>query len=184
MEPLQPPMGPQKSRKSPKVPPKGALFTPRKKRLRFHRFSDPPEPSKTSWRLHKTSIFTFWPCPQNGIKSGSQNLPFRHLWAPKSPKVQKMRAQENTLKNTSAKIPKMCQNDLRNCLQFGRQTLLFASLFPDLVPRVPQTLKISDFSSKKHTFLIYVALVLASDFPKKGHNSTLFSNVSRLLFLG
>ena len=135
MEPLQPPMGPQKSRKSPKVPPKGALFTPRKKRLRFHRFSDPPEPSKTSWRLHNTSIFTFWPCPQNGIKSGSQNLPFRHLWAPKSPKVQKMRAHENTLKNTSAKIPNMYQNDLPNGGLFRARRLLFTTSVPDLSPK-------------------------------------------------
>ena len=116
MEPIWLPFGPQKSRKTQKVPPKVALFAPSQKHLKFHRFLDPPEPSESSWRLHKTSIFTFSPYPQNRLQSTSQNLPFGHLWAPKPPKVRKMNAPENTLKNTSSKIPKKCQNDLPNSL--------------------------------------------------------------------
>ena len=111
-EPIRTPMGPQKSTKTQKVPSKGPLFAPSQKHLKFHRFLDPPEPSESSSRVHKTSIFTFWPYPQNRLQSTSQNLPFGHLWAPKPPKVRKMNAPENTLKNRYAKIPKICQNDL------------------------------------------------------------------------
>ena len=59
--------------------PKGALFTPSEKRLENRRFLDPPETSELSWRLHKTSIFTYPLYPQNGIEMTSQNLPF---WTP------------------------------------------------------------------------------------------------------
>ena len=79
MEPYWEPVDTPKSQKSAKVPPKGALFTPSEKRLGNHRFLDPPEPSELSWRLHKTSIFTYPVYPQNGIEMTSQNLPFRHL---------------------------------------------------------------------------------------------------------
>ena len=152
MEPLQPPMGPQKSRKSPKVPPKGALFTPRKKRLRFHRFSDPPEPSKTSWRLHKTSIFTFWPCPQNGIKSASQNLPFRHLWAPKSPKVQKMRAQENTLKIRLQKYRKCAKMKIEIVYTLAGKRSFLPLCFQTWSPGCPRPLKYPILARKNTLF--------------------------------
>ena len=66
--------GHPKIKKSAKVPPKGALFTLSEKRLGNHRFLDPPEPFELSWRLHKTSIFTCWPFPQNGTETTSQNL--------------------------------------------------------------------------------------------------------------
>ena len=88
---------------SAKVPPKIALFTPSEKRLGNHRFLDPPEPSELSWRLHKTSIFTCWPCPQNSIGTTSQNLHFRNLWTPKSPTVTKRSVPENAQKNTRTK---------------------------------------------------------------------------------
>ena len=100
MEPFWEPMGTQKSQKPVKVPPKIALFTPSEKRLKNHRFLDPPEPSELSWRLHKTSIFTCWPCPQNGIETTSQNLHFGYLWIPKSPTVTKRSVPENALTNT------------------------------------------------------------------------------------
>ena len=86
MEPFWEPMGTHKSKKSAKVPPKGALFTPSEKRHKNHRSLDPPEPSELSWRLHKTSIFTCWPCPQNNIETTSQNLPFGTFGLPHRPK--------------------------------------------------------------------------------------------------
>ena len=79
IEPFWEPMGSQKSPKSAKVSPQGALFTPSEKRLENRRFLDPPETSELSWRLHKTSIFTYPLYPQNGIEMTSQNLPF---WVP------------------------------------------------------------------------------------------------------
>ncbi len=103
MEPFWEPMGTQKSHKSAKVLPKIALFTPSEKRLTNHRFLNPPEPSELSWRLHKTSILTCWPCPQNGIETTSQNLHFRYPWTPKSQKVTKRSVPENALKNTCKK---------------------------------------------------------------------------------
>ena len=139
MEPICLPFGPQKSTKTPKVLPKVALFAPSQKHLKFHRFLNLPEPSESSWRLHKTSIFTFSPYPQNRLQSTSQNLPFGHLWAPKPPKVRKMNAPENTLKNTFAKIPKKCQNDLPNTVVFGPETLLLASSVLELSQKGTQT---------------------------------------------
>ena len=126
--------------------PKGHFLPLLKKRLKFHQFSNPPEPSKWGWRLHKTSIFTFWPCPKNGIKSTSQNLTFWHPWAPKPPQVRKMRAHENTPKNTSAKIPKKCQNDLQNRWVFDPETPMFSSLGSDPSQGDPRTSQIPHFS--------------------------------------
>ena len=146
MEPIWLPFGPQKSRKTRKVPPKVALFAPSQKHLKFHRFLDPPEPSESSWRLHKTSIFTFSPYPQNRLQSTSQNLPFGHLWAPKPPKVRKMNAPENTLKNTSSKISKRCQNDLPTRWLHGSKTLLFTSSVSELSQKGTQTSQIPNFS--------------------------------------
>ena len=146
MEPIWLPFEPQKSRKTQKVPPKVALFAPSQKHLKFHRFLDPPEPSESSWRLQKTSIFTYRPYPQNGIEMTSQNFPFCHLWAPKPPKVRKMNAPENTLKNTSSKIPKKCQNDLPNTWLFGPETLFFISSVSELSQKGTQTPQIPHFS--------------------------------------
>ena len=146
MEPICLPFGPQKSTKTQKVPPKVALFAPSQKHLKFHRFLNPPEHSESSWRLHKTSIFPFSPYTQNRLQSTSQNLPFGHLWAPKPPKVRKMNAPENTLKNTSSKIPKKCQNDLPNNWVNGRKTLLFTSSVSELSQKGTQTSQIPIFS--------------------------------------
>ena len=154
MEPICLPFGPQKSTKTQKVPPKVALFAPSQKHLKFRRFLNPPEPSESSWRLHKTSIFTFSPYPQNRLQSTSQNLPFGHLWAPKPPKVPEINAPENTLKNTIAKKPKRCQNDFQNTLLIGPETPLFPFLFPDLPPRGALTPKYLIFH-KNILFFIY-----------------------------
>ena len=153
MEPICLPFGPQKSTKTQKVPPKVALFAPSQKHLKFHRFLNPPEPSESSWRLHKTSIFTFSPYPQNRLQSTSQNLPFGHLWAPKPPKVRRMNAPENTLKNTSSKIPKKCQNDFPNRWGNCRQTLLFTSSVSELSQKGTQTPQIPNFFIKMSDFL-------------------------------
>ena len=142
MEPICLPFGPQKSRKTQKVPPKVALFAPSQKHLKFHRFLDPPEPSESSWRLHKTSIFPFSPYPQNSLQSTSQNLLFGHFWAPKPPKVRKINAPENTLRTTSSKILKRCQNDLPNRWVNGRQTLLFTSSVSELSQKGTRTSQI------------------------------------------
>ena len=84
IEPFWEPMGSPKSPKSAKVLPTGALFTPSEKRLENRRFLDPPETSELSWRLEKTSIFTYPLYPQNGFEITSQNLPF---WAPLGSKI-------------------------------------------------------------------------------------------------
>ena len=155
MEPICHPFGPQKSTKTQQVPFKGPLFAPSQKHLQFHRFLDPPEPSESSSRVHKTSIFTFWPYPQNRLQSTSQNLPFGHLWAPKPPKVRKMNAPENTLKNRYAKIPKICQNDLPKSWLNGPETLFFPSLVPNLLPRGHETPKYLFFLKNDIFFLLF-----------------------------
>ena len=100
-------------------------------------------------------MFTFWPCHQNGIKSTSRNLTFWHTWAPKPPQVRKMRARENTPKNTSAKIPKKCQNDLQNGLHFRGKNAFFS--LPDSRPTPKGTPgpKIHNF----HRFFVFLRVL-------------------------
>ena len=150
MEPICLPFGPQKSTKTPKVPPKVALSSPSGKLFKFHRFLDPPEPSESSWRLHKTSIVTFSPYPQNRLQSTSQNLLFGHLWASKPPKVRKMNAPENTLKNTFAKISKKCQNDLPNTFLFWPGNALFYLFRFGALPKGDSDLPNTHFFIKKN----------------------------------
>ena len=148
MEPFWEPMGTHKSQKPAKVPPKIALFTPSEKRLKNHRFLDPPEPSELSWRLHKTSIFTCWPCPQNGIETTSQTLHFGYLWTPKSPTVTKRSVPENALKNTCNKYGKNIKMTSKNVDAFGPETLFFAVWFQTWSPECPRPLKYSIFHQK------------------------------------
>ena len=98
------PRGHPKITKISKSASQGRTFYPFRKTSRRSQIMDPPEPSKLSWRLSKTSIFTYPPYPQNGIKMTSKNIPFGHLWAPKFQKVQKRSVSENALKN----ICKIC----------------------------------------------------------------------------
>ena len=143
---------------SAKVPPKIALFTPSEKRLGNHRFLDPPQPSELSWRLHKTSIFTCWPCPQNGIEMTSQNLHFGYLWAPKSPTVTTRSVSENALKKHLQKIKTKYQNDLQKCLPSSPGNALFYGSGSRPGLNGAQTTNIFHFSSKMFNFSMKTSL--------------------------
>ena len=104
--PFGAPIGTQKSSKAPNMPPKGARFTSCKTRLRNRRFLDPPEPSKLSSRLHKTSIFTFWPYPENSSKISSKTCLSGTLGHQKGPNGGKNRTSENAGENKTAENTK------------------------------------------------------------------------------
>ena len=106
MVPFGTPIGTQKSSKALNVAPKDARFTSCKPRLRIRRFWDPPEPSKLSSRLHKTSIFTFWPYPENSSKISSKTRLSGTFGHQKGPNVRKNRTSENAGKNKTAENTK------------------------------------------------------------------------------
>ena len=81
------------------------------------------------------------PYPHKVFKTVSQNLPFGEPLTPKTPTMQKIRATQNTLKNTPCPTAENVQNWLQNGVVFFSFWLVWASPKPCKASRSPWRLQ-------------------------------------------
>ena len=120
------PMGTQKTQKNKGGSP-NYIFQNFRKRLKKkqRKFQDLPEPSERSRRLHKTLIFTYRPCPHNGIEMTSQNFSFCYLWNPTSLKMPKKEClRKKHVKKHSQKTPSKCHSELQKVYRLTKLSSL------------------------------------------------------------